>query len=77
MGLRSPFPPTSVMKEFQSNYVEETSMLDDSSVLNYILLVPNEGNADGATIAHIPSRSLPNGLIMTYQDINNSILMSM
>jgi hypothetical protein len=77
MGSQSPFPPTSVTKESHSNYVEETVMLNDKSVLNSILIVPNECTVDSATIAHIPSRGLPNGLIMMYQDINNSLVMSM
>jgi hypothetical protein len=32
---------------------------------------------DGATIVNIPSRGLPNGLCMTYQDINHVVVMSM
>jgi hypothetical protein len=77
MGSISSFPPTSVMKESQNNYVEETVMLSDNSVLNSILVVPNECTVDGTTVAYITSRGLPNGLVVKHQDINNYLVMYM
>lgn len=76
-GSRSPYPVTSVTKESGVNYVEQCHMLHDNSMLNSILNVPSDVTAAGATLVHIPVRGLPNGLVLTYQDINNSVVLSM
>jgi hypothetical protein len=74
---RSPHPVTSVTKESGANYVEQCHMLHDNSMLNSILVVPSDVTAAGATLVHIPVRGFPNGLILTYQDINNYVVLSM
>jgi hypothetical protein len=76
-GSRSPFPPTSVTKHTETTLVEEHRMLHDNSVLNSILNTPSDTTEAGKKLAHIPIRGLPNGLVMTYQDINHSVVMSM
>jgi hypothetical protein len=76
-GSRSPYPVTSVMKESGANYVEQCHMLHDNSMLNSILNVPSEITAACATLEHIPVRGLPNGLVLTYQDINNPFVLFM
>jgi hypothetical protein len=51
-------------------------MLNNNSMLNPILNVPRDDTMDGVIIFKIPSRGLPNGLCMTYQDINHTVVMS-
>jgi hypothetical protein len=76
-GSRYPYPVTSVMKESGENYVEQCHMLHDNSMLNSILNVPSDVTAAGATLVHIHVRGSPNGLVLTYQDINIYIVLSM
>jgi hypothetical protein len=52
-------------------------MLHDNIVLNSILNTPSDTTGAGKKLAHIPIRGLPNGLVMTYQDTNHSVVMSM
>jgi hypothetical protein len=52
-------------------------MLHDNSMLNSILNVPSDVTVSGAALVHIPVRGLPNGLVLTYQDIHNSVVLSM
>jgi hypothetical protein len=52
-------------------------MMHDKSMLNSILDVPSDVRSGGATSVHIPISGLPNGLLLNYQDIKNSVLLSM
>jgi hypothetical protein len=52
-------------------------MIHDNSVLNYILNTPSNTTEAGAKLVHTPSRCLPNGIVITYQDINHSVIVSM
>jgi hypothetical protein len=52
-------------------------MLHDNSMLNSILNVPSDVMAAVATLVHIHVRGFPNGLLLNYQDINNSVVLSM
>jgi hypothetical protein len=76
-GYRSHYPVTSVTKESGAHYVEQCHMLHDNSMLNSILNVPSDIMAAGATLVHIPVCGFPNGLVLTYQYINNYVVLSM
>jgi hypothetical protein len=52
-------------------------MVHDNSILNSILNVPSDVTAAGATLVYIPVHGLPNGLVLTYQDINNSVVLTL
>jgi hypothetical protein len=76
-GSKSPNPVTSVKKEAGANYVEQCHMLHDNSMFNAILNVPSDVMAAGMTSVQIPVCGLPNGLVLTYQYINNYVVLSM
>jgi hypothetical protein len=76
-GSRSPFSPTSVTNHTGTRVAEEHRMLLDNSVLNSILNTPSNTTEAGAKLAHIPLRGLPNGLVVTYQYIDHSVVMPM
>jgi hypothetical protein len=76
-GSRSPYPMTSVTKESGANYVEQCHILHDRCMLNSILNLPSYVTAAVATLVHTHVRGLPNGLVLTYQDIKNSVVLSM
>jgi hypothetical protein len=76
-GSRSTYPATSVMKESGANYVDQCHILHDKSMINSILNVPSDIRAAGATLVHIPVCGLPNGLVFTYQDIHNYVVLYM
>jgi hypothetical protein len=76
-GSRSSYPVTSVTKESGVNYVEQCNMLHANSMLNSIFNVPSDVTAAGAMSVHITVRGLPKGLVLTYQDMNNYVVLYM
>jgi hypothetical protein len=51
---RSPFPPTSIIKQSTIKLAQEIMILDGNRMLNSIINVHSEDTLDGATIFKIP-----------------------
>jgi hypothetical protein len=75
---RSPFPLSSLTNNVESDHVCESRVVDDTTYLNSVMTVPHQGELlPTQVLCAIPCVGGPKGVCLTYQGLNNSLVMSM
>jgi hypothetical protein len=78
VGCRSPFPLASLTKNVESNHVCESRVVDDNTYLNSVVNVPHQGELSPTQVlCAILCVGGPKGVCLTYQGLNNSLVMGM
>jgi hypothetical protein len=78
VGCRSPFPLASLTKNVERNHVYESCVVDDNTYLNSVMTLPHQGELSPTQVlCAIPRVGGLNGVCLTYQGLNNSLVMGM
>jgi hypothetical protein len=78
VGCRSPFPLASLTKNVESDHVCESRIVNDNTYLNSVMTVPHQGELSPTQVLCAITRvGGPKGVCLTYQGINNSLVMCM
>jgi hypothetical protein len=78
VGCRSPFLLASLTKNVESNHVCESRVVDNNTYLTSLMTVPHKDELSPTQLlCAIPHVGGPTGVCLTYQGLNNSLVMGM